>query len=236
MTWPLPYPLGGAASERRERYERTVKQVVPPWLRRRVGGSILSGIGAVMDAITSRAGDAVRLRFPGVDEDALPIIGQERRIVRGPMESSYAYSQRLPGWIDAHRRRGSVYAMLEQWHGYNADSPRRIDIVYQSGTRYVLAADGTITRDTSPGWVPDASPLWARAWAFVYEGSDPGTPSAVDAAALTVIPRLWTAAHMRPITVVILWPGVELWDYPPGIWDEPGALWADDVPYILEAA
>lgn len=235
MAWSFPVPLGTSLTRLRLLYEQWILTKVPPWLRRATGGVVLSSIGEVMDSMIDRLGLAVQLRFPGTDESSLAVVGRERRIVRGPSESALAYAARVRQWRPAHRHRGSVYALLEQWHAYNADAPRRIDVVYNSGTRYVMESDGTITRDILPDWTGDGTGRWARAWCFLYEDADPGPLTAAQEAAYTAIPRLWNAAHMLPLTVVILWPGVGLWDYPPGIWDE-GEDWTDDEPIILEAS
>lgn len=235
MTFPLDYPLGGSRTEGRVLYERDILRIVPPWLRRTVGGAIMKALGMCVDSLIDRAVAGVALRFPNSDPDALAIMGRERRIIRGPSESADAYALRVQGWLAAHQRRGSVYAMLDQWHAYNADAVRQVDVVYYSGTRYVLDTAGDITRDDVE-FAGDSSGQWAQAWCFLYEAADPGALTDAEAAALTIIPRVWNTAHMLPLFVVILWPEVGLWDYPPGIWDEPGALWTDDEPIVLEAS
>lgn len=236
MAWTLPHPLGGAATRARLLYERWVLQKVPPWLRRADGGNILSAIGEVADTIVDRHGAGVRLRFPNSDEDALALCGEERRIIRGPLEPAPAYALRVQAWLEAHRRRGSVYTLLEQWHAYNFGAERTIEIVYASGTRYTLASDGTITKD-SITWSPGGTG-WARAWAFLYEATDPGALTSEEDAVLSLIPRTWSAAHMLPYQIVVMWPEptpeVRLWDYPPRIWDD-GSDWTDDEPVIFEA-
>ena len=236
MSFDLAYPLGGEEQENFLRFERIIMTIVPPWLRRTIGGAILQGIARVIDALIYRAGYGVRLRFPFVDEDSLSLAGRERRMTRGPAETSMTYSGRVQTWLDAHRRRGSVYAMLRQWYAYMGDSPRLIEVIYHSGTRYTLDVDGSITRDAIT-WGADGTDDWAQAWVFLYEDSDPGTLTDAQKAELLLIPRLWNAAHMRPLKVVILWPGVGLWDYPQGPWDDvEDPTWTDDEPIILEAS
>lgn len=231
MGWWLPYLLGGDPSEDRYLFEAQILDVVPPWLQERVGGAVLSSIGATADSLLDRARDGVRLRFPGPggDESAIPYIGRDRRIIRAPGEDVATYAGRLIGWWEAHRRRGGVYALLDQLAAYYAAAPRRVDIVYHSGTRYVLEADGTITRDTIT-WNPDGTDQWAQVYMFFYEDTDPGSLTAAEEAALLAIPREWNAAHVLPIKVVILWPGVATWDYPPSTVDDKADFWTDDAP------
>ena len=68
---------------------------------------------------------------------SLAVVGRERRIVRGPGESAPAYAERVRQWRPAHRHRGSVYALLDQWNAYNV-TRRAIDVLYHSGTLYKL--------------------------------------------------------------------------------------------------
>lgn len=239
MTFPLAYPLGGAAG--RTNYEQEIKQRIPPWLRRRVGGGIMMAIGAVVDALAYRMAQGVALRFPFQDEDSLAIIGRERAIVRGPSEHPIVYSARVQGWLGAHRHRGSAWELLRQWKAYNgtdaydAGTGQQIDVIYQSGTAYRLDNVGNIERFI-PGWGGHPPPGgWAQAWCFLYVAADPTPVSAEDDAIMAAIPRLWSAAHMLPLNVIVVWPGARLWAYPPPelTWDEQEALytWDELVPH-----
>jgi hypothetical protein len=240
MPWTLPYPLGGLPSGQRYRYESWILRVVPPWLRRTNGGAMLRSIAAVMDALEDRAVAGVLLRFPYEDEVALAIQGREKRIVRGPSEESTVYAGRVQAWRQAHQRRGSAWELLRQWKAYNgtpaytAGTGQPIDVIYQSGTLYRLDENGTTER-TLPGWdsPPDAG--WAQAWCIVDVAADPTPVSAEDDAIMGVIPRLWNAAHMLPLNVVVTWPGARLWGYPspPLTWDAQEALytWDDLIPH-----
>jgi hypothetical protein len=234
MTFPLAYPLGGSRAEGRVLYERELLRIVPPWLRRTVGGAIMKALGMCVDSLIDRAVAGVALRFPNSDADALAIMGRERRIVRGPVESADAYALRVQGWLDAHQRRGGVYALLRQWHAYNVGDRRLITVVYQSGTTYRLYASGDILR-ANEAWdvPPDAG--WARAWCLVSYASDPTPISAAQDAQIMSVPRLWSAAHMAPLRVYVVWPGARLWGYPapPLTWDQQAALytWDDVIPH-----
>ncbi len=134
---PLPLELGGD-SPRGFAFEAAMLDACPPWLRRTRGAALMGAFGAVLDTLSQRAAEGVRLRFPGFDVDALPMHGRERRIQRGPLETDERYAARLWGWRQAHRGRGGPYALLEQLRAYFADSPRQIDVVYHSGTRRSL--------------------------------------------------------------------------------------------------
>lgn len=236
MPWTLPYPLGGLASGQRYRYESWIIRVVPPWLRRTNGGAMLRAIAAVADALEDRAVAGVRLRFPYEDEDALAIQGREKRIVRGPGEEPTVYAGRVQAWRQAHQKRGSVYALLEQWRAYLADAPRAVDVLYHSGTLYKLYENVGLPIDRAIiSWSPEGT-QWAQAWCFLFEDADPGVITAAEDAALSAIPRLWNAAHMLPLHVILTWPGAALWEYPvDGLtWTEDAALYTwDDVPHTV---
>lgn len=240
MSFPLDYPLDGRPERDRRLFQHAILRIVPPWLRRTVGGALMSSIGIVMDTMVDMAADGVKLRFGDTDEDALAIAGRERGIVRGPSEDAPTYAARVQQWLPAHQRRGSAWELLRQWKAYNgsaaydAGTGQDIDVIYQSGTLYRLSASGVIAR-TIPGWdsPPDAG--WAQAWCIVDVAADPTPVSAEDDAIMAVIPRLWNAAHMLPLNVVVTWPGARLWGYPaPTLtWDEQEALytWDDLVPH-----
>ena len=226
MPWTLPYPLGGLASGQRYRYESWILRVVPPWLRRTNGGAMLRAIGAVADALEDRAVAGVRLRFPYEDEDALAIQGREKP---GVGDGRAAVRP-------AHQQRGSVYALLEQWRAYLADAPRAVDVLYHSGTLYKLYENVGLPIDRAIiSWSPEGT-QWAQAWCFLVEDADPGVITAAEDAALSAIPRLWNAAHMLPLHVILTWPGAALWEYPvDGLtWTEDAALYTwDDVPHTV---
>lgn len=122
---------------------------VPPWLQRTHGARLLGGIGDVMDAQVQRAFEAVTLRFPRASETtALPYIGRDRRIRRGPAEPASTYAVRLRSWWGDHQTRGGPHVLLRQLHAYLLGfAPGQIDLVYQSGTRFICdETTGAITR------------------------------------------------------------------------------------------
>lgn len=233
MAWGLPISLGASATRVRLLYERWILQKVPPWLRRRVGAAIMQSIGEVADALIDRTGYAVRLRFPRTDESSLAQLGIERRIVRGPNEDALAYAGRVQRWLEAHRHRGNVYELLEQWDAYNG-TRRAIDVLYASGTLYKLYEVVSPIDRANIFWGLSNSPRWAEAWCFLFEDADPGPLTDEQVAQLTMIPRLWNAAHMLPLHVIVAWPGARLWGYPDwGLtWGEQEAAytWADLAP------
>lgn len=150
--------------------------VLPPWLQRTVGGRFMLGIADVVDAQIDRAREAVAARFPrdASAADALARIGAERRIRRGPGEDATTYARRLRTWLDAHRRRGSSYTLLEQlFYFLRYSLAPRMDVVAQSGNRYYIPAGAAgideIVHDAIT-WGGDGSgpAAWAHLWVFYY--------------------------------------------------------------------
>jgi hypothetical protein len=132
------------------RASTVLRTILPPWLRRKNGFRLMGALADVLDDVIDRTALAVAARFPTdvAAPDALAGIGADRRIRRGPAEGAVTYARRLRGWWDAHKRRGSPYALLGQLFAYWRDTfPMRIDAVAQSGLRHVMAVDGSITRD-----------------------------------------------------------------------------------------
>lgn len=213
--------------------------VAPPWLRRTRGAKLLRAFGDVTATVFHATSDGVAARFPGAVAgavDALPYIGRDRRILRGPAEDDATYAARLRTWWDAHRRRGGPYAMLEQLYLYLVNTePRQWDLVYRNGVRFILdGVAGGVTRDKLDDIT--IAPQWARAVLIALYDDYPEI-SLAQRDAYTAIPREWSAAHMQPIPTVAVWGG-GVWDYPDDglywdsapdeYWDE-GALVVDDL-------
>lgn len=181
-----------------------------------------------------RVRDGVKLRFPNADQpDALAVIGNERRIRRGPSESDASYASRLLTWWEDHRERGGPYALLRQMHAYFFDSGNpQIDVIATSGLRHSIDSDGEITRD-SISWA--ASGGWANIWiVFHLPSLIAVTPTYQEI--ISAVPREWSAAHIQNITIVLIAPDYELWDYPQpvGDWDDPvDAVWNDGASTFL---
>jgi hypothetical protein len=121
-------------------------RAMPPWLQRRVGKAVVQGIGDVVESVVLATAAGVRARFPmpDVDPSALAETGAERRIRRGPGESTATYAARLLSWWEAHRHRGSPYQMIaELFAFFHSSLPMRMDVVSQLGDRHWIAAAAT---------------------------------------------------------------------------------------------
>lgn len=200
-----------------------IRRASPPWLQHGWAEKLLYSFGVQVDAFADALVAGVKLRFPGVySDDSLPLIGRERRIARGLLEDNATYAARLTRWLDDHKRRGGPYALLAQLHAYFSPNNFQIQLIYRSGRRFTMTADGTVTRDDI-AWQPDATPAkWAQWWLLLFTNDYLPPLSAQQIADIRLIPTEWNAAHCFG-TVVVFPTGAELWDFPNGrTWDESG--------------
>lgn len=198
-------------------YRDSLRKISPPWLQTGLAERTLYVLGAHLDAFGDAIVAGVKQRFPGLYSfDSLALLGRERRIARGLYEFDAPYATRLTRWFIDHQTRGGPYALLTQLWIHYAPNSFPIDLLYYNGTRYRLAADGTITRD-SVSWRPDTDAArWARWVLFFYTDlwavTDP-TPDEISD--ITAIPREWNAAHC--FGKIVIFPGTAaLVNYHPG--------------------
>lgn len=224
----------------------------PPWLRGTIGEKVMYALAVHADALGDAVAAAVKSRFPNYySAESLPYIGRDRKISRGRIETDAVYASRLNRWLDDHATRGGPYALLAQVYAHFAPAAFAVDLVYFSGRRFRMDANGVVATRDDITWTPDTNAVrWARWWLFYYwpteilsDGvwDDPGTWSdggvwdsdltAEEVTDLRLVPREWNAAHAMG-NVVLLSGDLELWDYPDGTWDESG-LWAEYGPAQL---
>jgi len=227
-----------------EKYRDDVRRASPPWLQRGNAEKYLYALGLMLDIFGDALIAAVRHRFPGVySNESLGLIGRERRISRGRLETDASYAARLQRWLEDHRRRGNPYAMLLQLYWHYAPVTFTIDLVYRSGRRFRLNSDAigagvppeiAIERDTIT-WEPDDEPeRWARWWLMLRTDQWAFTPPDDDELAdIRLVPREWNAAHALGYIVLMPTDG-DLWDYPPEVpWDTTGTWDGTGTPVFL---
>jgi hypothetical protein len=230
-------------------FQSLILQISPWWLRSGLGGKLLSAIGVTVDGMSDAALAGIRIRFPDTTQpDALALLGRDRKILRGSAETDAVYATRLQPWLDDHRTRGNPYAMLSQIHAYFASAPFLIELIYQSGRRYSMATDGTVTRD-DVNFGDNNVAKWAR-WTLIYHwpvaintfgkwgahgtttwgsqgnlwGVDPADLNATQSRDLTLVPTAWNAAHAQGV-IVLLGPGARVWGYPTREWNTGNGKW-----------
>jgi hypothetical protein len=236
-------------------FRDAIREVSPPWLQYGTAWKLLYVFGLHLDALVEMATAGVQSKFPGLySNESLELVGRDRRITRGRLESDKNYAERMIPWLDDHRARGNPYPLLRQLRGHFAPLQFQMDVVYQSGTRRSMAPNGEITRDTI-AWSPDTrTDLWSRFWLVLFwptpiadDGiwadpavwNDGGTwdseLSVEEVDDFRGVPRDWSAEHIPYVTIVLLTGGADLWDYPGGTWDDPGT-WTEQRPIQLIAS
>lgn len=238
-------------------FRDAIRSMVPWWAGRETGriGKVLYAIGLHVDALVDAHVAAIKIAMPGLySPESLPLIGRERRIRRGPLESDEVFASRLPRWWEDHKRRGGPYALLEQARAYWS-STFQIDLVYITGRRFIAPDDGgAITRDDIE-WSPPEPTRWARWWLFYFwpeavgddgvwgdagtygDGGVWGSDLTVEQVAnIRAVPTEWNAKHCSGSRVVLLNEGTELWGYPAGDWGDPGGVWGSPAQLELAAA
>jgi hypothetical protein len=123
---------------------------IPPWMGP-VGRELGVRLGLILDSVAQGAIEAVKVRLTRyAPEDALPYLGWERGIRRGPGESSSSYAPRLQ---TAHT----------QWSKADSDLGI-IDALAAIGITARIFRNYDIDWDGHPGKV---EPYWARMWVVI---------------------------------------------------------------------
>lgn len=134
----------------------------PRWLRATNGYRLLFAIGTQIDAMADAAFWALKARYPGIVDPlhTLPPLGKDRRIRRGPAESSATYAQRLRNWREVNRRRGLGYLMLTEMQKVMAPYACDCWIVHNRGTSATPAEDGRALKMSSAGVFTEYDQAW----------------------------------------------------------------------------
>ena len=125
--------------------------LAPPWLLRPNGAAFLGALGDGLDALAGSAKEAVKARLPLLGPaDALPQIGAERGINRGPNETVASYRARLVAAWDLWQYGGTPRGLLGALFvaGYTSST-----IQTQTGYQYSLDSGGNVVSATIPGTV-----------------------------------------------------------------------------------
>ena len=207
--------------------------IVPPWLAERVAARLQWSIGLVLDAHWDMVREGVKARMPGEGTDeALPAIGADRLIERGPSESAESYAARLSASFDTWRGAGNPHKLLEQLRAYFLPNPPRIRAVSDAGVWHEIdpiTAAITRTKTSPSNWVwdgysaPTSSPRWWRGWIVIDSSAGPwsqwligepgitlgdghtlgSTATVDDVTSIRRIVRKWKPAHVHVHDVII---------------------------------
>lgn len=202
-----------------------------PWLAARIGLRIFYTIGTMLDAYSDEMREGIKARMPGIGTyTALPYLGRDRQIDRGPTEPDASYAARLSGAFDAWRIAGSARAILEQLRAYfsPSDGPPMRTVSNQAVWHEIDPTSGETTKTVvRTNWQWDsfgqATPRTKnhRGWVIIeglgiwildrYDGTttwgDGGTWGSTalppEVAAIRGIVRKWKSAHNYVPSVIV---------------------------------
>lgn len=145
---------------------------LPRWMQQFVSTRVLYTSGLILDALTSLAHTAVSIRFPSTAQpDALPYLGRDRNLDRGPNESDTSFVARLEEAFDTwatagHPREllGAVLAFL------SPDAPIVRTVTDFSIWDTVVSGSWSRLYESS-NWNWDGLSEWWRAWVIIYQPS-----------------------------------------------------------------
>ena len=162
----------------------------PRMLRGYNGQGLIWALAVIQDATLAWSLEALLAKYPSfASEESMALIAENRRLFRGFAEPKAAFALRAIGWLDAHRRRGHCFALLEALAGYLAPFKVPMHVVNDSGLWYSRDGDGVESwhraDPTNFDWDGRKS---KRTWVILYPP-----------------PELWTAGP--PLGDPALWGG-----------------------------
>jgi len=207
--------------------------LAPSWLRGRTGEAWLRAEGDAKDAFMQRARYGVRARFISVaPSDALPAIGEERQLARGPTDTDATYAARLVAawdlWLWAGTPTGILRALgvLGYWDVYLVTATGRAHTMNSAGVLTTTQNTGGSFLFAIRGWNRYALifPALPAAWGGVVPGN-----TSPEANAVRQTLAKWAPAHMILDSIRILVSG-RMWGFPfTQNWGAGGATWGGSV-------
>lgn len=171
----------------------SVKRLSPPWLKDGDAEKFLYTIGLCGDLLLEKLNQGVRMRMPGQgDPSALPYLGDQYLLEKGPAETDASFAARITGANQAWQGAGNRVSVLNEVQAYLTNLQPGV----AAGTRQCLIVGGNAAWTT---------------WSTLYNGATPGAgPSLTRIAAGSpagvwnwdgqVAPwRAWLVLFMQPV-------------------------------------
>lgn len=140
-----------------------LEKMLPGWMVERAHWLAFAGaIAAVFDALIEGIQDGVFGAMPGqiddlpflggfVGTDGLPLIGRDRRIPRGGLETPGVYAAALRDWRNIHRQAGLAFGFLAQVRRVLGPAFPRVRLVNGAGVWHTIEADGSYKLHNTAG-------------------------------------------------------------------------------------
>lgn len=158
-----------------------IYEASPTWLKNYYGERLMYSAGIQIDAMQESLRQGVLARFPGYgSNEALPYIGRDRGIQRGPNEPLSRYVIRLQAAFDTWKVAGNAATLLRMLSvvASPTNQPTTIRTVSQEKNTgqsvWHKTTDGVnVTKYvTTPGWDWDGdTDRWARLWVIIDAAS-----------------------------------------------------------------
>ncbi len=207
MTLPVPQDT---------KFRDVYEQIIPRWMHGfrlwRVGYAVALHLDILGDA----AAAAIKIGWPGgYSSEADPLIGKDRRIIRGPTQPDASFEADCRSWLDIHARKGNRWLILERVLAAFATAPAWAQIIDNDGATYTLSTDGSMTY-ASRSWNWDNHPEYTGRFWLVVPNSIVGlVPSTVT----------WDELDQAAAQ----------WDQPPRLWDFEWNVWPETLQSLVEA-
>lgn len=159
----------------------TILELAPRWLSTGNAAALLRSFGSMFDELLVQLKEGKKASFPEyAPDDALGLIGNDRRILKGPAETNANYRPRLVRAIDSHRVQGSGFELLRQLAGFlSGQGNPPIRLVSNRATWHEYDwTNGTITKTkvgTNWNW-DDNTARWHRGWVIIDSSNGPFGP------------------------------------------------------------
>jgi hypothetical protein len=229
--------------------------ILPAWLQGPNGLAYAGALGSLKDTLGNYVRAAATAGCPlATMPDALPAIGYERQLIRGPAETDAQYAERLRTAFDAWGMAGTPLGMLLQIEVLYPGIP--VVIVQQAARAFTLNPDTSlpalqrlvITNLNGGGWVFDANSglppsqgFWSR-FGVLFPGPLPPTwtdiesppttstaPTTAEVNNLIAIVNKWRPAKATAVWIKVVTSGL-IWGWPvTNLWGNSGLTWGGTV-------
>jgi len=138
--------------------------LLPQWMlttARRGFAGLMAGQAALVDALTEAIQEGRLAVLPGQLDvpggngfdnfDALPLIGRDRGIRQGLLESPFDYAARLRAWMDEWAASATPFEVLDQLAAILSPNPPVLRLVNGSGTWWTRSTSGDFILQTANG-------------------------------------------------------------------------------------
>lgn len=220
-----------------------LENMSPTWMSRGYGSRLVLGLlGFMGDALLDSATFAAKAAWPlesSSPDDALDLQAAETGIRRYPSETVASHRAREATPWDAWEFAGTKEGFGDDGQGID-------------GQLHLLGYPNAFTVADYEWSLPDPV-LWSRFWVIIpetdhswqHDGTwgDPGTyddggvwdsTATIDEVrALRAVIRQWKAARDICVSIIALMGGEDLWDYPAGIWSDPGNWDDGEEPIVI---